>query len=481
MTFAPMVSSRGIPARLIALLGMSSNLFTLKDRVVPYDPLMVNPRAGDHSRREDDQGIFLEALLACRNSIFISYSGTGQEAPGEIIPSAPLAYLIDSIRTMSPDWENPVMTRTLLEGFSPQRPIVKHPDFPSVPLPDDMNEAIPAEFPDQIEIDDLRSFIRDPSRFFWSFCSGGALRNTIFSLPSSDPFVLGFMESRVLGKKIFSYLDDKNGEIPSMDLVTPLGLLPHGSGSRTIFESLSGAISRLWREKNLFLLQNQGTHSPLLEVPIFRIPGILGETFRLEGKVEGQVFAGDSHVNHAVFLPYFHSGKDILSLWIDHLLLSVCFEEKTVVSRIYSLSGSGRESYSLKGDGKRLLHDIFSLFCHGSLLPVPIFLKSAWAYADCYLKFRKKASGANSPNLLWGDINGADRRNALEKAEKVWISERKNPDISPEEVLLHANNPPWSRKSAGASSGLIAAEKISLRVFVPILDAAVDEKKGNAA
>ncbi len=478
ITFAPMVSARGIPSRLIALLGMSSDLVALKDRVVPYDPLMSAPRAGDHSRREDDQGIFLEALLSCRDSIFISYSGTGQESPGEVLPASPLGHLLDLIRANTANRDQAVTEiRSLVEGFSPKRRSSEHCGFPAFPIPDEMNQVIPAIFPDQIDLDEVRSFIRDPARFFWSSRSGGALRNTISELPSSDPFVLDYMNAKTIGKKIFSYMEEKAGETPSVKVVAPFGLLPHGSGGLSIFETLSGSISRLWKEKEKFLSQDRATKRPLQELSLSLIPGMIGESFSLCGKIRGQVFLGDDQVNHAVFLPHFHSRKDLMSLWLDHLLLSVCFIEKKVVSTIYSLSGSGRESYSVKEDQKRLLHDIFSLFCHASMTPVPIFLKSAWKYAQCWVKYRKKAPG-ESP-YPWGDINGADRRNALEQAFTTWLAERRNPDIAPEESLLYASAPPWSLQTALSRGELLPSEKLSLRIFPPILGAVADEKKGN--
>ena len=486
VTFSPMVSARGISCRYIALLGMSSDLLTLKDRAVSYDPLMNDPRSGDHSRREDDQGMFLEAILASREFLFISYSGTGQEPSGEILPSVPLGHMIDWLRTMNPDWDNPVTARTLVEGFSTQSSSAKNFNFPSIPVPDDMNQDIPAVFPLQIELDDLRAFLRDPSRFFWSFWSDGVLKNTVSGLASSDPFVLGFMETRTLGKKIFSYLDEKKGEIPPMDFLTPLGLLPHGSGSRTVFESLSGSVFRLWREKNLFLLQNQGSEVPVQEISLSRIPEMIGQAFHFSGTLDGQLFLKGNQVNHVVSLPYFHSRKDTLSLWIDHLLLSVCFEDRTVVSTLYSLSGSGSESYCVKGDAKKVLRDIFSLFSYATLFPVPLFLKSGWDYVDCWQKFRKKGAKSKSKkgtsgssfdsSCPWGDINVADRRKALEKAEKTWVGERKNRDVSPEETLLYLNNPPWSGQGKSLSESLLVSEKIALRVIAPILSAISEEK-----
>jgi exodeoxyribonuclease V gamma subunit len=491
VTFAPIVSSRGISSRFLALLGMSSDLFTLKDRIVSFDPLMNSPRSGDHSRREDDQGIFLEALLSAKDSLFISYSGTGQEPFDEILPSVPLAHLIDWVRTMNPEWRNFVTRWSLVEGFFRKREPVQNTGYPSIPLPDDMNEDIPAFFPIEIELDDLKRFVRNPSRFFWSFWGGGALKNSISSLASSDPFVPGLMESRFLGKTIFSYMNEHDGEIPPKSFLTPFGFLPHGSGSGSVFESLSASIFRLWKEKDFFLSQYPGSEIPLHELSLAHIPEMIGQTFRFHGSLDGQVFLKGDDIHHVVFFPYFHSKRDVLSLWVDHLLLSLCFQDKVVVSTIYSLSGSGRESYCVKGGAKRALQDLFAIFCYGEIFPVPIFLKSSWEYVECWKKFRKKEDRSKSGKVTsdfsfdskfpWGDPKGADRRKALEKAEKLWISQRKTPDISPEEMILYAKASPWARLPGSDPEQLLPSEKISLRVFSPILGSIVDEKKKKAS
>ena len=487
VTFAPIVSSRGIPSRFLALLGMSSDLFTLKDRVVSFDPLMDPPRSGDHSRREDDQGMFLEAVLSAKDSLFISYSGTGQEPFDEILPSVPLGHLIDWIRTVNPEWEYFLSKWALVEGFTQKRDSVKNTGYPSIPLPDDMSEDIPAFFPVEIELDDLKGFFRSPARFFWSFWGGGALKSNVSSLASSDPFLPGLMESRFLGKRIFSYLNEHDGEIPPKSFVTPFGILPHGSGSGSVFENLSASVFRLWKQKDLLLSKYPGSEIPLSEMSFEAIPEMLGQTFRFHGSLEGQVFLKGEDIHHVVFFPYVHSKRDVLSLWVDHLLLSIRFGDKSVVSTIYSFSGSGSESYCVKGGAKRALQDLFALFCYGEHLPVPIFLKSSWEYAECWKKFRKKEASPKSgkaasdfssdPSSPWGDLKGAARRKALEKAEKVWSSQRKTPDISPEELILYAKSSPWVRPLDSDPDQLMVSEKIALRVFSPILGSVVDEKQ----
>ncbi|MDA8060170.1 MAG: hypothetical protein M0Z37_07475 [Nitrospiraceae bacterium] len=65
----------------------------------------------------------------------------------------------------------------------------------------------------------------------------------------------------------------------------------------------------------------------------------------------------------------------------------------------------------------------------------------------------------------------------MEKAEKIWISQQKTPDISPEEMILYAKASPWTRLPGSDPEQLLPSEKMALRVFSPILGSVVDEKK----
>lgn len=78
VTFCSMLPMRSIPADVVCLLGMSDGEYPRQDRPAGFD-LTAGPgrrRQGDRSRRLDDRYMFLEALLAARENLYISYVGS---------------------------------------------------------------------------------------------------------------------------------------------------------------------------------------------------------------------------------------------------------------------------------------------------------------------------------------------------------------------------------------------------------------------
>ena len=75
--FSTLMPMRSIPFRVICLLGMNDDVYPRKKMTPDFD-LMAMPtqqRYGDRSRRDDDRHLFLEALLAARDTFYISWGG----------------------------------------------------------------------------------------------------------------------------------------------------------------------------------------------------------------------------------------------------------------------------------------------------------------------------------------------------------------------------------------------------------------------
>ena len=97
VTFCAMLPLRSVPFRAIALVGLGDGVFP---RAAPHgdlDLLLSAPRDGDRDARKDDRYLFLEALLAAREKLAITYVGRDQQTDGEVPPSVVLQELLDVI------------------------------------------------------------------------------------------------------------------------------------------------------------------------------------------------------------------------------------------------------------------------------------------------------------------------------------------------------------------------------------------------
>ncbi|MCF7978029.1 MAG: exodeoxyribonuclease V subunit gamma [Chromatiaceae bacterium] len=75
VNFATLMPMRAIPFRQIWLLGMNDGDYPRSRRPADFDLMANDYRPGDRSRREDDRYLFLEALLAARERLVISWVG----------------------------------------------------------------------------------------------------------------------------------------------------------------------------------------------------------------------------------------------------------------------------------------------------------------------------------------------------------------------------------------------------------------------
>ena len=89
ITFCGLVPLRAVPFKVVCLLGMDDGAFPRQERNRGFNILRAHPRLGDHSARDDDRLLFLQALTAARDVFYISY--TGQDVgSGETLPPSPV-------------------------------------------------------------------------------------------------------------------------------------------------------------------------------------------------------------------------------------------------------------------------------------------------------------------------------------------------------------------------------------------------------
>lgn len=93
--FATLMPMRSIPFKILALLGMNDGQYPRQKTSTDFDLMTKNWRVGDRSRREDDRYLFLEAILAARQKLYISWQGVSSQDNSEKPPSVLVAQLIE--------------------------------------------------------------------------------------------------------------------------------------------------------------------------------------------------------------------------------------------------------------------------------------------------------------------------------------------------------------------------------------------------
>lgn len=94
VTFCGLVPQRSLPFRLVCLLGMNEGDFPRSGSDRGLNRMQAQPRRGDRETRNEDRYLFLEALMAARARLHVSYIGCGVHDGKARNPAAPVAELL---------------------------------------------------------------------------------------------------------------------------------------------------------------------------------------------------------------------------------------------------------------------------------------------------------------------------------------------------------------------------------------------------
>ena len=278
ITFCSLLPMRGIPCKVIALLGMDEAKFPRQDEKLGFN-LMRNANlisGYSHSRSMEDRYTFLEAILAARDYLMVFYHGRDDKSLDNLLPAAPVAELLDyatRLRKLSTDGDsnkNLIVIEHRLNAFDAKnfRPqgiqssagwlrsafsydstnadIVMQPQAAVQPSPlTDLGKGLfqlplPSPLPFQpiggelyIRLDDLIYFYKNPLKHFLI----ARLGFSRFPWETSDfsdyePFALDNIE-KALQKRLLSRMQ--------ADLSSPLDIFPQADSNSDVadaFQSL---------------------------------------------------------------------------------------------------------------------------------------------------------------------------------------------------------------------------------------------------
>ena len=92
---ATLLPMRSLPFQFIALLGMNDNEYPKPFNKDPLDWMQRQPRLGDRQKATEERYLFLEALLAARKKLHISYLGKSDIDNTDRFPSLLVSELLD--------------------------------------------------------------------------------------------------------------------------------------------------------------------------------------------------------------------------------------------------------------------------------------------------------------------------------------------------------------------------------------------------
>ncbi len=98
ITISTLQPLRNIPAKVVCLLGMNDNDFPRNEHLNSFNIIGNERRCGDRIKREEDQYLFLEAILSAKEHLLISYVGQHKQTNEVTEPASPVCELRDYLK-----------------------------------------------------------------------------------------------------------------------------------------------------------------------------------------------------------------------------------------------------------------------------------------------------------------------------------------------------------------------------------------------
>ena len=126
VNFCTLMPMRAIPFRVVALLGMNDGQYPRASTHMDFDLMAHDYRPGDRSRREDDRYLLLDALLAARDHLHVSWVGRSNRDNAVQPPSVLVAQLRDHLAAgwrLAGHDDTPGAGQALLDAMTSEHPL----------------------------------------------------------------------------------------------------------------------------------------------------------------------------------------------------------------------------------------------------------------------------------------------------------------------------------------------------------------------
>ncbi|MFZ6748103.1 exodeoxyribonuclease V subunit gamma [Undibacterium sp. Ren11W] len=236
VTFCTLMPMRAVPFKVVCLLGMNDGDYPRRSQHLDFDLLAQAgmARPGDRSRRHDDRYLMLEALLAARDTLYISWVGKNIRDNSEQPASVLVAQLRDYLKAA---WDcdlDQMTTQHALQAFSrryfEQGGLLTYarewrnahlellPDYAVETALTLSSESLPVFEVDtgyRLKLSELARFIKQPAKYFFRQRLGVMFNDAQTLGEDEEPFGLNALEEYA---RADSLLDDV-GEPEALDQV----------------------------------------------------------------------------------------------------------------------------------------------------------------------------------------------------------------------------------------------------------------------
>jgi exodeoxyribonuclease V gamma subunit len=256
VTFCSLMPMRAVPFRVVCLLGMNDGDFPRRARQADFDLLALPgmARPGDRSRRDDDRYLMLEAVLAARDKLYVSWVGRNVRDNSE----QPASVLVSQLRDyLAAGWDLDLAAMTTEHALQPfSRRYFEEGGLPTyagewraahAATGGDIDAVLPPfelEGDYRLKLGELAQFLRQPARYFFRRRLGVWFADAAALGQDEEPFALDALERYFLEDDM---LEDGAAPEAIEDVHASLSARAERLGREGVLPI--GLIGRKWQEE----------------------------------------------------------------------------------------------------------------------------------------------------------------------------------------------------------------------------------------
>ncbi|UDG81146.1 RecBCD enzyme subunit RecC [Candidatus Hartigia pinicola] len=417
---------RSVPFKVVCLLGMNDGIYPRSLPLLSFDLMAEKKMKGDRIRREDDCYIFLEAINAATQQLYISYIGLSIQNNQLYNPSVLITELLNYIcqsfclesdiqynidKSAQRIKHHIVMQHSRVpfskENFTPN---ISCQSFSSEWLPvakTILKEKTPflsvldiREPVTKITIEQMLYFYRHPIRNFFQQRLKVYFDIEETALPEDEPFILDKGQRYKINERVLSLLVNNKDLTPLYQKLRTTGQLPAKKFGQLIWEQQINAIIPLAEKVKEHYTKS---YNYIIDTQIIGI--------KITGIIKDVNVKGILHYRPANLTVY-----DAIQLWIEHLMFNLLVGEgeSTTLGCNNSIW-----SFSIitQKDALKYLEQLISGYCEGQNSPLLLLNNSGWNWLSaCFDKntkqydFISKETQQKALSILLHSLEGSSNK-----------------------------------------------------------------------
>lgn len=434
LSFCSLLPKRALPFKVVCLLGMNEADYPTQPLPLGFDLMAQNYRSGDRSRRDEERYLFLEALSAADETLYVSWIGRNNqdntEKPASVLVSELLAYCqtnycLSGDEALSPEQSGKnlldfLLTQHPLHAFSPEnfifnpeKPLIFSyagqwlidntlPSEPAVFNSDDSDSFIDDdEEKTTVSLDDFLRFFKNPCAYFMRRYLQADLSIESQMYDDHEPFVVDALQAYQLKQQILTH-SVLNRDGPTFDrYLLATGQLPASHAGQFILDDARAELAPLIK-----VLATFNKNQPVQKQEI----DLVFSSTRLQGWIKR-----DYAKRHVTVRVNEAKAKDYLEAWLYHLLLCASdapeFEETLLLTLNKKVM---TQTFKKIEKQQALAHvsDLLAIYINGRQRPLPFFPKSAWEFYSNLEKEGEERAFTKACQTFYGNSFDKSRNEA---------------------------------------------------------------------